>query len=172
MSLRHFKKRIGLVLPKFGRTLKRDIFQMHPKMTREEREISAMVRNLLSNPENRVAYSINGRSIRIQTKDKKYVVSLSSNHIRINFVTVSLNERVGTVLVDRVIKRIESDIAEMDREVMVDQKEFITGMNGVFIKNNVEFIKRSKLVKNAAAGNIESTLSRILKDSMNEEKIK
>ena len=168
MSLRHLKKRIGLAIPKIRRTINRDIFQMYPKMTREEREISAIVRNLLSNPENRVAYSIRGRSIRIQTKDKKYVVSLSNNHIRINFVTVSLNERVGTVLVNRVIKRIESDIEEMDREVMTDQKEFITGMNGVFIKNNVEFIKRSKLVKNASTRNIESTLTRILKDSINE----
>jgi hypothetical protein len=168
MSLRHLKKRISLILPKFGRTVKRDILHMSSKMTREEREISAMVRNLLSNPENKVAYSLRERSIRIQTKDRKYVVSLSSNHIRINFVTVSLNERIGTVLVDRVIERIESDIEEMDRDVMADQKEFITGMNGVFIKNNIEFIKRSKLVKNASSRNIESTLSRILQDSMNE----
>jgi hypothetical protein len=168
MRLRHFKKRISLILPKAGRTLKRNILQMHPKMTREEREISAMIRNLLSNPENRVFYSLGERSIRIQTKDKKYVVSLNSNHIRINFVTVTLNERIGTVLVERVIERIESDIREMDRYVMMDQKEFITGMNGVFIKNNMEFTKRSKLVKNASSRNIESTLSRILHDSMNE----
>jgi hypothetical protein len=168
MKLRHLKKRIGLVLPKFGRTLKRNILQMHPKMTREEREISAMIRNLLSNPENKVAYSLRERSIRIQTKDKKYVISLNSNYMKINFVTVTLNERIGTVLVDRVIQRIESDIEEMDRDVMMDQKEFITGMNGVFIKNNIEFTKRSKLIKNASTRNIESTLSGILQDSMNE----
>lgn len=156
-----------MILPKLGRSIKRDVFQMCPKMTREEREISSMIRNLLSNPENKVIYSIRSKSIRIQTKDKKYVVSLTSSYIRINFVLISLNERIGNLLVDRVVDRMESDIANMDKEVMVDQKEFLTGMNEVFIKANIESAKRLELVKNASSRNIESTLSRIMKEPIN-----
>ena len=167
MSLRHLKKRISLAMPKLKRTVKRDIFQMCPKMTREERAISAMIRNLLSNQENRIIYSIRSKSIRIQTKDKKYVVSLTSSYIRINFVLISLNERIGNVLVDRVIDRMESDIANMDNDVMSDQKEFLSGMNDVFVKANVESAKRSQLIKNASSRNIESTLSRIMKEPIN-----
>lgn len=168
MNTRNLKKRISLILPKFGRSIRRDIFQLCPKMTSEERKISSMIHNLLSNPENRVIYSVKGKSIRIQTKDRKYVVSLTNSNIRINFVTVSINERIGSVLVDLVINRIESDIAEMDREVISDQKEFLCGMNEVFIKANSEFTKRSEAVKNASSKNIESALSRILRDSMAE----
>jgi hypothetical protein len=168
MDTRNLKKRIGLILPKIGRIFRRDVFQMCSKMSREEREISSMVNNLLINPENRVIYSIKGKTIRIQTRDKKYVVLLTSKFIRINFVTVSINERIGNALIDRVINRIESDIEDMDRDVMTDQKEFLTGINNVFIKTNLESTKRSELVKNASAGNIENTLSRILKDSMSE----
>lgn len=168
MGLRHFKKRIGLAFPKFGRTIRRDIFQMYPKMTPGEREISAMIRNLLSNPDNRVIYSIKSKSVRIQTRDKKYVVSLSTDHIRINLVLIPLNERIGNVLVDRVIDRMESDIDIMDKDVMVDQKEFLSDLNEVFIKTNIESAKRFELVKNTSPKNMESTLSRILGDPINE----
>ena len=168
MDLRHFKKRIGLVLPLFSRTIKRDIFQMIPKMTREEREISVMIKNLLNNAENRVIYSTKSKSIRIQTRDKKYIISLTSNSIRINFVLIELNERIGNLLVDRVIDRMESDIDDMDNNVIEDRKKFLNDMNGIFIRGNTEFSKRSELVKNSSSKNIETTLSRILGDSINE----
>lgn len=168
MNSRHFKKRISLVIPKMSRKIRRDIFQMYSKMTREEREISAMIRNLLSNPENRIIYSIRSKSVRIQTRDKKYAVSLSSDHIRINFVSIPLNERIGNALVDRVIERMESDIDNIDSDAMMDQKEFLSGMNGVFIKTNTESIKRLQLVKDASSRNTESILTRILTDQINE----
>ena len=168
MSLRHVKKKISLILPKFGRTVKRDIFQMCPKMTREEREVSSMIRNLLNNPENRVVYSVIGKSIRIQTKDKKYVIALTSKQVRINFVTISINERIGNALVEKVVNRIESDIDMMDEEVISDQKEFLVGMNEVFVKNNTDFMKRSEIIKNASGKNLEGTLSKILKNSLAE----
>lgn len=168
MSFRHIKKRIGLILPKFSRTIKRDVLYISTKMNREEREITSIIRNLLSNPENKVVYSVNSKSIRIQTKDKKYVIALTSGQVRINFVNISINERIGSKLFKNVISRIEDEISVMDNDVASDHKEFLRSMNGIFMKSNAEFSKRSEAVKNASQKNIESALSRILKDSMTE----
>ena len=168
MSFRHIKKRIGLILPKFSRTIKRDVLYISPKMNREEREITSIIRNLLSNPENKVVYSVNSKSIRIQTKDKKYVIALTSGQVRINFVNISINERIGSKLFKNVISRIEDEISVMDNDVASDHKEFLRSMNGIFMKSNAEFSKGSEAVKNASQKNIESALSRILKDSMTE----
>ena len=148
MSFRHIKKRIGLILPKFGRTVKRDILYLTPKMNRVEREITSIIRNLLSNPENKVVYSVNSKSIRIQTKDRKYVIALTSSQVRINFVNISINERIGSQLFKSVIDRIESEIEVMDNDVISDHKEFLSSMNGIFMKTNAEFNKRTAMVKN------------------------
>jgi hypothetical protein len=137
-------------------------------MTREEREIASIVRNLLANPENNVIYSVNSKSIRIQTKDKKYVIALTNRQVRINFVNIPINERIGDKLFKSVIARIEAEIEVMDNDVISDHKKFLSSMNGIFVKSNAEFAKRSSLVKKASAGNIESTLSKILHDSVNE----
>jgi len=168
MSFRHVKKRISLMLPKFGRTVKRDILYITPKMNREEREITSIIRNLLENPENRVVYSVNSKSIRIQTKDKKYLIALTNSQVRINFVNVTINERIGNRLFKSVIARIEDEIEAMDNDVVSDHKEFLSNMNGIFLRSNAEFAKRSSLVKKASSKNIETTLSRILHDSVNE----
>jgi tRNA(Ile)-lysidine synthase TilS/MesJ len=168
MSFRHIRRRIGLILPKFGRGIKRNIFCISPKMNREEREITSIIRNLLENPENKVVYSVNSKSIRIQTKDKKYVIALTAGWVRINFVDISINERIGSKLFKNVISRIENEISVMDNDVASDHKEFLRRMNGIFMKSNAEFSKRSEAVKNASQKNIESALSRILKDSMME----
>lgn len=168
MSFRHIKKRISLILPKFGRTIKRDILYITPKMNREEREITSIVKNLLENPENKVVYSVNSKSIRIQTKDKKYVIALTNSQVKINFVNITINERIGGKLFKSVIARIENEIEVMDNDVISDHKEFLSSMNGVFVRSNAEFIKRASLVKKASSRNIESTLSKILENSMNE----
>jgi dTDP-glucose pyrophosphorylase len=168
MSFRHVKKRIGLILPKFGRTVKRDILYISPKMNREEREITSIIRNLLSNSENKVVYSVNSKSIRIQTKDKKYVIALTSSQVRINFVNISINERIGGQLFKSVINRIEAEIEVMDNDVISDHKEFLSNMNGIFMKSNAEFTKRTAIVKNVSARNMDSKLSNILINSVNE----
>ncbi len=168
MSFRHIKKRISLILPKFGRTVKRDILYITPKLTREEREITSIIRNLLINPENKVVYSVNSKSIRIQTRDKKYVISLTSSQVRINFVNIKINERVGGKLFKSVIDRIEDEVEEMDRGVISENAGFLSTMNSIFVRNNEEFSKRSSLVKKASSKNIENTLTRILQNSINE----
>ena len=168
MSFRHIKKRIGLILPKFGRTVKRDILYITPKMNRVEREITSIIRNLLSNPENKVVYSVNSKSIRIQTKDRKYVIALTSSQVRINFVNISINERIGSQLFKSVIDRIESEIEVMDNDVISDHKEFLSSMNGIFMKTNAEFNKRTAMVKNVSARNMDAKLSNILINSVNE----
>jgi hypothetical protein len=168
MRFRHIKKRIGLIFPKFSRTVKRDILYISPKMNREEREITSIIRNLLSNPENNVVYSVNSKSIRIQTKDKKYVIALTNSQVRINFVTIPINERIGSQLFESVIDRMESEIAVMDNDVISDHKEFLSSMNSIFMKNNVEFVKRSAMVKNVSARNMDTKLSNILINSISE----
>lgn len=168
MSFRHIKKRIGLILPKFGRTVKRDILYLTPKMNRVEREITSIIRNLLSNPENKVVYSVNSKSIRIQTKDRKYVIALTSSQVRINFVNITINERIGSHLFKSVIDRIESEIEVMDNDVISDHKEFLSSMNGIFMKTNAEFSKRTQIVKNVSARNMDAKLSNILINSVNE----
>jgi len=157
-----------LILPKFGRTVKRDILYITPKLTREEREITSIIRNLLINPENKVVYSVNSKSIRIQTRDKKYVISLTSSQVRINFVNIKINERVGGKLFKSVIDRIEDEVEEMDRGVISENAGFLSTMNSIFVRNNEEFSKRSSLVKKASSKNIENTLTRILQNSINE----
>jgi hypothetical protein len=168
MSFRHIKKRIGLILPKFGRTVKRDILYLTPKMNRVEREITSIIRNLLSNPENKVVYSVNSKSIRIQTKDRKYVIALTSSQVRINFVNITINERIGSHLFKSVIDRIESEIEVMDNDVISDHKEFLSSMNGIFMKTNAEFNKRTAMVKNVSERNMDAKLSNILINSVNE----
>lgn len=167
MSFRHVKKRIGLILPKFSRTVKRDILYISPKMNREEREITSIIRNLLSNPENKVVYSVNSKSIRIQTKDRKYVIALTSSQVRINFVTININERIGGQLFNSVINRIEGEIEVMDNDVISDHKEFLSSMNGIFMKTNAEFNKKTEMVKNASVRNVDAKLSNILINSLN-----
>jgi hypothetical protein len=169
MSFRHVKKRISLILPKFGRTVKRDILYITPKMNREERQIKSIIKNLLENPENKIIYSINSKTIRIQTKDKKYVIALTNRQVRINFVNITINERIGSQLFEIVIARIESEIEAMDNDVVSDHKKFLSNMNDIFLRSNIEFVKRSSLVKKASSKNIETALSRILQDSVNEQ---
>jgi hypothetical protein len=168
MSFRHIKRRIGLILPKFGRSIKRDILYISPKMNREEREITSIIRNLLSNPENKVVYSVNSKSIRIQTKDKKYVIALTGSQVRINFVSISINERIGSKLFKSVINRIEDEISVMDNDVISDHKEFLSSMNGVFMRSNAEFNKRTQMVKNISSRNMDAKISNILINSFNE----
>jgi hypothetical protein len=56
----------------------------------------------------------------------------------------------------------------MDNDVASDHKEFLRRMNGIFMKSNVEFAKRTEMVKNVSPKNMDVKLSNILINSVNE----
>jgi hypothetical protein len=162
MNIRLFKKRTKLILPMVGRFIKRDVFHMDSKMTREEREILSIIRKLLENPETKVIFSPNSGSVRLQTRDKKYVVSAESKCIKVNYTEVQVGEKVGKFIMSLILHRIESEVVSMDRDILAERKDFLHEVNNSMSRINLDFYKKIEIIKNSHSEIATSEISKII----------
>ena len=151
-------RKLKLFLPKIIRSSRRVLFITDMKHTGEERLIKSIVCNFLSNPDCKVIYSPLKKSVRIQTRDKKHTISVSTNFIYINDSHFSIRDLFGSHLLEKCIGRIESDIQIMDSFINSERSNFLKEIKNSSVRAIHEYERRIEILEKSSSDNMEEII--------------
>jgi hypothetical protein len=130
MNLRRFKKRVKLSFARFSRIATGRSSEIRRRKSKNERMIVRIVRSVLNVPDSRVYYSHKSSRFFLHTKDRRYIISMDSESIRITnhhfFFNSDLRSSVSDELINLAFSRIEEDMIKLESASIFNENIFLT----------------------------------------------
>lgn len=143
MNLRRLKKRMSLNFVRFSRIATGKSSEIKHRRSKNERMIIRIVRSVINVPDSRVYYSPKSSRFFLHTKDRRYIISMDSESIRITnhhfFFNSDLRSSVSDELMGLAFSRIEEDMIKLESASIFNENIFL---NEVYssIKENSEMM--------------------------------
>lgn len=143
MNLRRLKKRMSLNFVRFSRIATGKSSEIKHRRSKNERMIIRIVRSVINVPDSRVYYSPKSSRFFLHTKDRRYIISMDSESIRITnhhfFFNSDLRSSVSDELMGLAFSRIEEDMIKLESASIFNENIFL---NEVYssIKENSEIM--------------------------------
>jgi hypothetical protein len=143
MNLRRLKKRMSLNFVRFSRIATGRSSEIKHRRSKNERMIIRIVRSVINVPDSRVYYSPKSSRFFLHTKDRRYIISMDSESIRITnhhfFFNSDLRSSVSDELMGLAFSRIEEDMIKLESASIFNENIFL---NEVYssIKENSEIM--------------------------------
>jgi hypothetical protein len=143
MNLRRLKKRMSLNFVRFSRIATGRSSEIKHRRSKNERMIIRIVRSVINVPDSRVYYSPKSSRFFLHTKDRRYIISMDSESIRITnhhfFFNSDLRSSVSDELMGLAFSRIEEDMIKLESASIFNENIFL---NEVYssIKENGEIM--------------------------------
>lgn len=143
MNLRRLKKRMSLNFVRFSRIATGRSSEIRHRRSKNERMIIRIVRSVINVPDSRVYYSPKSSRFFLHTKDRRYIISMDSESIRITnhhfFFNSDLRSSVSDELMGLAFSRIEEDMIKLESASIFNENIFL---NEVYssIKENSEIM--------------------------------
>lgn len=163
-SIRRFRKKVKIFVSKLGRIVTRGTWDRTRK-TKQERNVSRIVRTLLNTPDSKV-YCLPGSSrISITPKDKKYIITFDDNDIKISnhkfFFNASLRYNISQELISLATERLKNDLKKLNAEVVYNEENFLDDVYVTLKKNKDKYHQM-----NSASQECELPIEKIVSDYM------
>ena len=141
MTLRTIKNIVLLKLYKLSRIIKGGSYN-RTKLSKKERTLKKIIKEILENPESRIYYSPESYRIFTHNKEKTYIISFDGREVRItnhrSFSKFDVNPEFGKKLIRSAFERIESDMGKLESEAVSNEDIFLDGVYDNFKNPNLE----------------------------------
>lgn len=129
MNLRRLKKRMSLNFVRFSRIATGRSSEIKHRRSKNERMIIRIVRSVINVPDSRVYYSPKSSRFFLHTKDRRYIISMDSESIRITnhhfFFNSDLRSSVSDELMGLAFSRIEDDMIKLESASIFNENIFL-----------------------------------------------
>lgn len=99
------------------------------KMTKKERTLSKIIKEVLQDPQSMVLYSPESYRVFAHNKSKTYIISFNDQEIKITnhkfFSNFDINPHFGKTLMGEAFSRIEKDLHQLESESVCNEDFFL-----------------------------------------------